>query len=341
MPTRLSYYYEMGRRIHPLGAAPKAWNYLKYRALPKQATTSVRAYAPQIASVIVTKRCNLACEYCSAANMMNARGPVWRDSEATLEKIERIFSNPLFSRCLLVDLLGGEPLLVRELEAIVAFLVRRGHMVNFATNGLLLAGRIDGLKRAGITRINVSLYDTNRAVLARELPGINRIFPVHTSMVLLRSELERDEEAILARARAVHEAGCRSLRFYVYRPMGAAPDPREIIDDELPAYAAFRERVEAALPGFCLWPAAVAGGAVEKRCPQLWQRISCDVSGTMGICCGTDRMLTGPHGQLFDSEPDEVCNHPTLSRMREQLLDGGSEPPEICKTCNLLGDPGW
>jgi Radical SAM superfamily/Iron-sulfur cluster-binding domain/4Fe-4S single cluster domain len=341
MPVKLSYYYEMGRKMHPVGAAPKVWNYLKFRALPREVKTSVRAYTPQIASVIITKRCNLACEYCSAANMMNARGPIWRESEATVEKIKRIFANPLFSNCLLVDLLGGEPLLVEELEAIVAYLARRGHMVNFATNGLLLAGRIDGLKRAGISRINVSLYDTNRAVLDRDLPGINRIFPVHASRVLLRSELESNQDDILARARAVHGAGCRSLRFYIYRPMGVAPNSEEIIAEDLPAYVEFRKRVEAALPGFCLWPATIRKGAVEKRCPQLWQRISCDVSGTMGICCGTDQMLKGPHGNLFDGSPDAVWNHPTLVRMREQLKERGSEPPDICKTCNLLGDPGW
>jgi hypothetical protein len=158
--------------------------------------------------------------------------------------------------------------------------------------------------------------------------------------VLLRSELESDQDEILERARAVHGAGCRSLRFYVYRPMGAAPNAEEIIDDELPAYVEFRKRMEAALPGFCLWPAALRK-RVEKRCPQLWQRISCDVSGTMGICCGTDQMLKGPHGNLFDGQPDDVWNHPILVTMREQLRDPGSEPPDICKTCNLLGDPGW
>jgi hypothetical protein len=341
MLSKLSYYFEMGRRLRPLTAAPRVWNYAKYRYLPRRARTSIRDYTPQIASVMITKRCNLACAYCSAANVMNARGPVWRDSEATLGKIERIFANPLFANCLLVDLLGGEPLLVDDLEDIVAFLAKRGHMVNFATNGLLLAKRIDGLKRAGISRINVSLYDTNRAVLERDLPTINRIFPVHTSMVLLRGEVERNQDELLERARAVHRAGCRSLRLYVYRPMGADPKPEEIVDESLPAYVEFRKRMEAALPSFCLWPAATRKGAVVKRCPQLWQRISCDMAGTMGICCGTDRMLRGPHSNLFDGEPDAVFNHPTLVRMREQLLAPGREPPDVCQTCNLLGEPGW
>jgi len=340
MSSKLSYYYEMGRRIHPVGAAPKVWNYLKYRSLMRQARTSTRRYTPQIASVMLTKRCNLACDYCSAGNLINQPGAAWRASEATLESIKRIFSNPLFGNCLLVDLLGGEPLLVKDLETIVSYLVRRGHIVNMATNGVSLVSRIAGLKRAGISRINVSLYAETWKVLERDLPAINRELPVHTSIVLLRSVLEGDASALLEMARSVREAGCRSLRFYVYRPIGTKPKPEEIVDDSLPAYVAFRRRLDDAFPGFCLWPAAGRRDS-KKRCPQLWQRISCDVSGSMGICCGTDQYLQGPHGNLFASTPDDVFNHPTLVAMREQLLEPGREPPDICKTCNLLGEPGW
>jgi hypothetical protein len=331
----------MGRRLQPLGAAPKVWNYLKFRLLHREARTSVHRYTPQIASVMITKRCNLDCAYCNAGNLINQKGMKWRESEATLEKIQRIFSNPLFGNCLVVDLLGGEPLLVDELEDIVAYLANRGHIVIMATNGLTLIKRIDDLARAGISRINVSLYDTNRHLILRDFPAINRIFPIHTSIVLLKSDLENKPDDLLTVAREVSRAGCRSLRFYVYRPMGVAPTPEEIIDDAMPAYGEFKQRMEAALPGFCLWPAAVRPGKVKKRCPQLWQRISCDANGTMGICCGTDQSLRGPHSNLFDGEPDAIFNHPTLVTMREQLLSPESEPPEICKTCNLLGEPGW
>jgi uncharacterized Fe-S cluster-containing radical SAM superfamily protein len=340
MPSKLSYYYEMGRRVHPLRAAPKVWNYLKYRSLKKESTSSTRRYTPQIASVMLTKRCNLACAYCSAGNLINQPGSAWRASEATLSSIQRIFSNPLFANCLLVDLLGGEPLLVKDLEVIVAYLVERGHVVNMATNGVSLRSRIAGLKRAGISRINVSLYDETWQALERDLPAINAIFPVHTSIVLLRSVLEQGPSSLLEMARSVQQAGCCSLRFYVYRPIGLKPKPEEIIDDVLPAYVAFRKQLDQALPGFCLWPAAPRPG-LQKRCPQLWQRISCDVSGAMGICCGTDRYLQGPHANLFNSAPDDVFNHPTLVSMREQLLDPGRAPPDMCKTCNLLGEPGW
>ena len=341
LTSKLSYYFELGRKLHPVRAAPKLWNYFRYRALARTARTSIRRCTPQIASVLVTKRCNLDCGYCFVRNIVNQQGAEWREGEATLDKIRRIFSNPLFANFLLVDLQGGEPLLVADLEAIVSYLVERGHIVNTSTNGLLLAKRIAGLKRAGISRINVSLYDSNREVIERDLSQINRVFPVHMSMVLLRSKVESASVELVTTARFLRAAGCRSLRFWIYRPISVDPHPEEIIDDGLPAYLEFRRQVDEALPGFCLWPAAVQKAPFRKLCPQLWQRIGCDVSGNMAICCGTDMMLQGSDSNLFDSDPDSVFNHPTLVAMREKLIDPGREPPDICKTCNLLGEPGW
>ncbi|HJX65664.1 MAG TPA: radical SAM protein [Polyangia bacterium] len=341
MKSKLSYYFEMGCKVRPLHATPKLWNYVKYRSLARTARTSIRRYTPQIASVLVTKRCNLNCGYCFVRNVVNQQGTEWREGEATLDKIRRIFCNPLFDNCLLVDLQGGEPLLVDDLEAIVSYLVGRGHIVNTSTNGLLLAERIAGLKRAGISRINVSLYDTNRGLIERDLSQINRVFPVHASIVLLRSKVESDADELLTTARFLRAAGCLSLRFWIYRPIEMDPRPDEIIDDALPAYREFRRRMDEALPGFCLWPAAIQKAPFQKLCPQLWQRVGCDVAGNMAICCGTDVTLQGPDSNLFDSAPDSVFNHPTLVAMRERLLDPGREPPDICKTCNLLGEPGW
>lgn len=335
------YYLEMSKRIRLLEAAPKVYNYIKYRFLRRKAITSVRRYAPQIGSLHLTVRCNLSCGYCNAAKLFREEKEGWRERETTLNKVQRIFSNPLFMNCLLVDLLGGEPLLVEDLDRIVAYLTQRGHITNISTNGLLLADRIVDLKSAGISRINVSVYDANWPVLERDLAKINRIFPVHASFVLLRSDVEGRPDKLLTKAHFLHKAGCLSLRFFMYRPIGIDPKLEEIIVDTHPAYLELRRRMEGALPGFCFWPAVVKKGAVKKLCPQLWQRIGCDALGNVEICCGTDTILEGPNSNLFDNEPDIVFNHPTLVSMRKQLLDPGSEAPQACKNCNLLGEPGW
>lgn len=344
--SRLTYYREMLGRVHPLAAAPKVWNYAKYRALARRAEMSVRRYTPQIGSLVLTKRCNLNCGYCNASAMMREGRGNWREHEVDLPLVRRIFANPLFGNCLLVDLLGGEPLLVPDLDAIVAFLSARGHLINTSTNGMLLGQRIADLKRAGISRINVSLYDENRAVIERDLPGINAVFPVHASIVLLRSQIEAGGGGVLELARFVRDAGCRSLRFWMYRPMGVDPRAEEVIRDDSPAYLDFRRRVEEALPRFCLWPAVVKPippkpAVVAKLCAQPWQRVSCDARGTLGICCGTDATLEGEAGNLFAADPDRVFNHPTLLALRRQLLDPAADPPAMCRACNLLQEPGW
>jgi MoaA/NifB/PqqE/SkfB family radical SAM enzyme len=341
MTSKLSYYYEMSRQVHPLQAAPKLWNYVKYRCLEKQANTAIHRYTPQIAHIILTKRCNLDCSFCLAGSFLRKKGNDWRDSEATLDKVKRIFANPLFAHCLLVDLQGGEPLMVDDFEAIVAYLVKRGNVVNVSTNGILLAERVAGIKRAGIARINVSLYERNRAVMDRDLAKINRIFPTHASIVLVRSQVERRQDEILATARFAHEAGCRSLRLWLYRPVGVDPKPEETIADNLPAYIELRRRMEETLPGFCLWPTAIRKQGFVKLCPQLWQRINTDMLGNITICCGTDMTLQGPNSNLFDCEPEALYNHPTLVGMREQLVRPGCDPPDLCKNCSLLAEPGW
>ncbi len=341
MTSKLSYYWEMGRRVQLLRAAPKVLNYVRYRSLPRRSTAAVRQYTPQIASVMLTKRCNLQCSYCSVGNVINQKGTDWRQSEATVESIERIFDNPLFKNCLLVDLLGGEPLLVEDLELIVAYLVGRGHVVNVATNGMFLAERVAGLRNAGISRINVSLYPATREAMERDLPTINRVLPVHVSIVLLRSDVENHQDELRSTALFLRDVGCRSLRFWMYRAVGSDPKPQELIYDTLPAYHELQRQIDEAVPGFCLWPAALHDGAPNKRCPQLWQRIICDVLGNITICCGSDRTLMGPDSNLFDSEPERVWNHPTLVSMRGRLLDPEAEAPAVCKTCSLLAEPGW
>jgi hypothetical protein len=86
-------------------------------------------------------------------------------------------------------------------------------------------------------------------------------------------------DRIIETARFVSKAGCRSLRFFIYRAIGIDPQLEEIITDNNPAYFEFRRRVEDVMPGFCVWPAAVETKAAKKRCPQL-------CSALIAICRG-------------------------------------------------------
>ena len=110
--------------------------------------------------VSVTDRCNMRCHYC-----MPEDDYVWlpRASLLTYEEMARLVAVFATLGVRKVRLTGGEPLLRKDLATLVAMLQRehRLHDLALTTNGTLLAGEAERLRRAGLDRITVSL-DTLR-----------------------------------------------------------------------------------------------------------------------------------------------------------------------------------
>ncbi|MDE2180816.1 MAG: GTP 3',8-cyclase MoaA [candidate division NC10 bacterium] len=108
----------------------------------------------------VTDRCNLRCQYC-----MPEEEYVWlpRKEILTLEEasgLVDIFAELGVDK---VRLTGGEPLVRRDLAALVRMIARNSRIEDLAitTNGVLLAEAAQSLYNAGLHRVTVSL-DTLR-----------------------------------------------------------------------------------------------------------------------------------------------------------------------------------
>ncbi len=108
----------------------------------------------------VTDRCNLRCEYC-----MPDDDYVWLPREDVLHFEETSALVDLFLSLGVdkVRLTGGEPLLRRDVPALVRMLAPKPGLRDLAltTNGVLLADQVEALHAAGLGRITVSL-DTLR-----------------------------------------------------------------------------------------------------------------------------------------------------------------------------------
>jgi GTP 3',8-cyclase len=113
--------------------------------------------------VSLTDRCNLRCTYC-----MPAEGLDWLPGEQLLraDELIRLLSIAVTRLGITsVRFTGGEPLVVRHLEDVVAAtaaLTPRPE-ITLTTNGIGLDKRADKLKRAGLDRINVSLDTVDAA----------------------------------------------------------------------------------------------------------------------------------------------------------------------------------
>ncbi|CAN3130760.1 GTP 3',8-cyclase [Mycobacterium sp. smrl_JER01] len=116
--------------------------------------------------VSLTDLCNLRCTYC-----MPAEGLDWLPNQQKLQPAELIRLLTIAVTRLGITSIrftGGEPLVVPHLEDVVAATaaLRPRPEITLTTNGVGLAKRADGLKRAGLDRINVSLDTVDPARFA-------------------------------------------------------------------------------------------------------------------------------------------------------------------------------
>jgi cyclic pyranopterin phosphate synthase len=105
--------------------------------------------------ISVTDRCNLRCSYCMPAEVVF----VPREELLTYEEIARVARVAAALGLRTIRLTGGEPLVRRDIDALVRVLVDTPGVdeVSLTTNGLLLADQAERLREAGLARLNVSL----------------------------------------------------------------------------------------------------------------------------------------------------------------------------------------
>jgi cyclic pyranopterin phosphate synthase len=112
--------------------------------------------------VSLTDRCNLRCSYC-----MPAEGLDWLPGEQLLrpDELARLMHIAVTQLGVTsVRFTGGEPLLSRHLEEVIAAAaaLRPRPQISLTTNGVGLARRAVALARAGLDRVNVSMDSVDR-----------------------------------------------------------------------------------------------------------------------------------------------------------------------------------
>ena len=160
--------------------------------------------------ISVTKRCNFGCIYCHDEGL----GPVAKPraphaEEMTPIEVERLVRVAREFDIRSVKFTGGEPLVRADLEEIVGRTVRHVEDVSLTTNGSLLASRAEGLRNAGLKRINVSVdaldpkafHEIRGGALAPVLRGIEAALrvglkPVKLNLVVFKPTLAHIPELI-------------------------------------------------------------------------------------------------------------------------------------------------
>jgi GTP 3',8-cyclase len=209
--------------------------------------------------VSVTDRCNFRCTYCMPREVYGEAYRFLPRSELLgfeeVARLVRVFGALGVRK---VRLTGGEPLLRRELEGLVAMIARLPGIDDLAltTNGSLLARKAGPLAEAGLRRVTVSLDSLDDAVfarmndvdfpVARVVEGIDAAVRAGLGPVKVNTVVRRglNEAGVLDLARFARERGL-VLRLIEYMDVGHTNGWR--LDDVVPS-AEVLARIDAVLP---------------------------------------------------------------------------------------------
>ncbi|EHN63525.1 molybdenum cofactor biosynthesis protein A [Comamonas testosteroni ATCC 11996] len=295
--------------------------------------------------ISVTDRCNFRCNYCMPKEVFDKNYQYLPHSSLlSFEEITRLARLFVAHGVRKLRLTGGEPLLRKNIEALIAQLAElrtpdgQPLDLTLTTNASLLARKARALKDAGLNRVTVSLDGLDDAVFRRMndvdfpvtdvLAGIEAAQAVGLSHIKVNMVVKRgtNDDQILPMARYFRGTGI-TLRFIEYMDVGATNGWR--MDEVLPSDEVIA-RLRAELPLIPLAPSAPGETAVRwgyadasgQYDPQLGE-VGVISSVTHAFCGDCNRARLSTEGQLY------LCLFASQGWDLRSLLRSGASDAEI------------
>jgi len=291
--------------------------------------------------ISVTDRCNFRCVYCMPSDVFGSDYEFLPHAELlTFEEIVRAARAFASLGVEKIRLTGGEPLLRRDIDKLVAMLRAALPEVDLTltTNGSALKAKARSLKAAGLDRITVSLDSLDDATframndvdfpVAKVLEGIEAaqaagLAPIKINMVVKRGVNDRQ---VVDMARHFRGTG-HIVRFIEFMDVGSTNGWRM---DDVIASAEIVRRIGAEFP---LEPAdANYTGEVAER----WRyrdgegEIGVISSVTQAFCSTCTRARLSTDGQLY------TCLFAQRGYDLKALLRGGSDEARIAEAAAAI-----
>ena len=288
--------------------------------------------------ISVTDRCNFRCVYCMPKEVFDKDYAFLPHSALlSFEEITRVASLFVAHGVEKIRLTGGEPLLRKNLENLVAMLRAlktpdgRELDLTLTTNGSLLARKAQALKDAGLNRVTVSLDALDDAIFRRMndvdfsvsdvLRGIDAahqagLGPVKVNMVV-KGGMNDGEIVPMAR----HFKGTPTiLRFIEYMDVGASNGWKM---DEVIASAEVVRRISEVMPLEPIDANYAGETAARWRYRDGGGEVGMISSVTQAFCHDCTRARLSTEGKLY------TCLFATSGHDLRALLRAGRSDEEI------------
>jgi cyclic pyranopterin phosphate synthase len=295
--------------------------------------------------ISVTDRCNFRCVYCMPKEVFGNDYPYLpHNSLLSFEEITRVARIFVAHGVKKIRLTGGEPLLRKDIEKLIAMLSAlkthdgRALDLTLTTNGSLLARKAQALKDAGLTRVTVSLDSLDDATFKRMndvdfpvadvLHGIDvahrvGLGPIKVNMVV---KAGMNDQEIIPMARHFKESP-HILRFIEYMDVGTSNGWK--MDEVIPSAEVVR-RIDSVMPLMEVDRRYAAETAGRWRYQDGGGEIGVISSVTQAFCGACSRARLSTEGKLY------TCLFATSGHDLRALLRGGRSDAEISTAVALL-----
>ncbi len=280
--------------------------------------------------ISVTDRCNFRCPYCMPAEVFGENYTFLSRAEIlTFEEIERLTRLFVGLGVRKVRITGGEPLLRRELAALIRRLAAIDGVedLTLTTNGYLLPRTVGELKDAGLHRITVSLDSLDEDVfellngrgypVSQVLDGIRAAEAAGFTPLKINAVVQRgvNDHTVVDLARHFHGTG-HIVRFIEYMDVGNRNGWR--LDQVVPA-TEIVQRIHEEMPVTAVAPNYP--GEVARRYRYL------DGSGEIGVIASVTQPFCGDCTRARLSTDGKVYTclfSGTGVDLRDPMRDGAS-----------------
>jgi cyclic pyranopterin phosphate synthase len=286
--------------------------------------------------ISVTDRCNFRCTYCMPRSVFDANYEFLPHAELlTFEEIVRVAKAFHRHGIAKIRLTGGEPLLRRGIEELVAMLHEAMPAVDLTltTNGSALKAKARALREAGLARVTVSLDSIDDATframndadfpVAKVLEAIDAaaaegLAPVKVNMVVRRGT---NDHQVVDMARHFRGTG-HIVRFIEFMDVGATNG--WLMDDVVPSAEIVR-RVNEAFPCEPVNPNHFGEVAKRWRYQDGAGEFGIISSVTQAFCSSCNRARLSTDGSVY------TCLFATEGYDLKALLRGGAGDEDLSR----------
>lgn len=290
--------------------------------------------------ISVTDRCNFRCTYCMPREVFDGNYAFMPHSALlSFEEITRVARLGAQLGVEKIRLTGGEPLLRKNIEVLIAMLADlrtpdgRALELTLTTNGTLLQRKAAALKQAGLSRVTVSLDALDAEMFARlsdstftpddVLRGIDAaaqagLAPVKVNMVVRRG---LNDSQIVPMAKQFRHSG-HVLRFIEYMDVGTTNGWN--LQEVVPSDEVLRRIGES-------YPLQAVEAEVMGRVAERWAyadgggEIGVISSVTHAFCSGCTRARLSPEGKIF------LCLFASQGQDLRTLLRSGADDEHVAR----------